>query len=412
MRAPDPRSRRTILSVVTRFNIGGPAIHTLDLTRGLGRLGYRAILASGRCEPGEGDMSYLLQPTDDVRWIPEMSRSVNPWQNLRALIRLYRLIRAERPDIVQTHTAMAGCLGRAAALLAGTPVIVHTFHGNSLRGYFSPLASRMFLHIERLLARFTDAICVLSEQQSRELRDDLRIAAPSKFRIAPLCLDLDPFVSIDPPRRNGRLRAGWFGRLAPIKNIPLLAAVIRSTLELTDQVEFHIAGDGPERDSLVQVAAQHGSRVILHGWQRDVRPLMAACHVLLQTSLNEGTPVALIQGMASARPFISTAVGGVVDMVPGPALEVENGCAWHRSAVLVQPEPEAFAYALLKLCGDSARLVDMGNQARILAAERYQQHAVLIDHDQLYQDLLETKKERLHESADHRRRRLHRLASR
>ena len=136
-----------VLRIITRLNIGGPAIHTVLLTKGLAELGYQTTLVSGVCETGEGDMSYLLNAEDRVRWVPEMSRSVRPLNNLVALFRLWRLIRAERPEVVHTHTAMAGCLGRLAALLAGVPVIIHTFHGNSLRGYFSPLANAVFLRM-------------------------------------------------------------------------------------------------------------------------------------------------------------------------------------------------------------------------------------------------------------------------
>lgn len=124
-----------ILRIITRMNIGGPAIHSLLLARGLAERGYDTTLVAGYCEPSDGDMSYLLTPEDPVHWIPEMSRSVRPWNNLEALWKLWRLMRSERPLIVHTHTAMAGCLGHAAALLGGVPIVIHTFHGNRmLRG--------------------------------------------------------------------------------------------------------------------------------------------------------------------------------------------------------------------------------------------------------------------------------------
>jgi UDP-N-acetylglucosamine:LPS N-acetylglucosamine transferase len=197
-----------IVRVITRLNIGGPAIHAILLTRELSALGYHAILAAGDCEEGEGDMSYLLDPADSVRRIPELSRSVSPARNLRALWQLWRVIRSERPAIVHTHTAMAGCLGRAAAILAGVPIVVHTFHGNSLRQYFSPATSRVFLTIERLLAWGTDAICVISPQQLEELSDDMRIAPRSKFRVVPLGLDLAPYFQLPAPDCTAVFRVG------------------------------------------------------------------------------------------------------------------------------------------------------------------------------------------------------------
>ena len=376
------------LHIVTRLNVGGPALHTILLVRGLPRLGYESTLAAGVCEAAEGDMSYLLDPGDRVRWIPEMSRSIKPWNNVRAVVRLWKLIRELRPDVVHTHTAMAGCLGRIAAFLAGAPVIVHTFHGNSLRGYFSPLANGVFVRIERLLAAITDTICVLSPQQLDELSGSFRIAPRSRFRVVPLGLDLTPFTAMPPPSpQGGRLRVGWFGRLVPVKNIPLLLAAIEETIARSDRIDFHVAGDGPERDSIINAAKRHGSRLVWHGWQRDIAPLVSQCDVLVQTSINEGTPVALIQGMAAARLFVSTAAGGVVDMVCGDARRAD-GCAWHSNGALVDPDPAAFARAVVELAEDPARINAMGAEARAFATERYNQDALLEELDTLYRGLL------------------------
>ena len=396
----DSRVVTKILYVVTRLNIGGPASHTVLLTREMSRRGYETTLVSGVCEPSDGDMAYLLEPGDRVYWVQEMSRSVRPVNNLRALVRLWRLIRSEQPDVVHTHTAMAGCLGRVAAVLAGVPVIVHTFHGNSLRGYFSPVANVAFKTVERLLAGFTDVICVLSDQQLRELSDEFRIAPRRRFRIVPLGLNLSPFTQIEPPSLGGgRLRIGWFGRLVPVKNIPLLLNVVEATLAQTERVEFHIAGDGSERAAVAEVVKRHGPRVVWHGWQNDITPLMKRCHVLCQTSHNEGTPVALIQGMAAARPFVSTAVGGVVDMVVGSAQNRTAGCAWHLNGILARPDPIAFAGALAHLSESPGLLKAMGSQARVFAAERYQQEILLDNLDSLYRDLLQKKSRRKHGAA-------------
>src|SRR6185369_5516807 len=163
--------RARLVRIVTRLNVGGPAIHTTMLTREMQHFGFSTLLVSGSCEREDGDMSYLLGNEDLVCWIPELSRSVRPFRNFLALWRIWRVLRRESPLIVHTHTAMAGCLGRIAAKLAGVPIIVHTFHGNSLKQYFSPLASSVFLRVERFLATFTDAICVICEQQFHELSD-------------------------------------------------------------------------------------------------------------------------------------------------------------------------------------------------------------------------------------------------
>jgi glycosyltransferase involved in cell wall biosynthesis len=381
-----------VVRVITRLNIGGPAIHVLLLTREMSALGYATKLVSGVCEASEGDMSYLVQDGDYLAIVPTLSRSINPWNNLKALVELWRIIRAERPDIVHTHTAMAGFVGRTAALLAGAPIIVHTFHGHSLRHYFSPFVTGLFRNIERFLARKTDAICVISEQQLRELSDDFAIAPRARFRVVPLGLDLSAFTALPPaPVEDRRLRAGWFGRLVPVKDIPLLIQVIEATLHRTDAVEFHIAGDGQDRELVAEAARRFGPRVVWHGWMKDIVPLVAQCHVLIQTSRNEGTPVALIQGMAAGRPFLSTPAGGVVDMVSGPLLRTAGGCAWYANAVLVSGGAESFAEALAHLAQRPLESVKMGHEAKRFACSQYRKEALVANLDALYRELLRRK---------------------
>lgn len=378
--------------MVTRLNIGGPAIHTILLTRGLAALGYETVLVAGRCEADDGDMSYLLGEGDPAVHVEELSRSVSPLRNAMAVYRLARVILRERPGIVHTHTAMAGTVGRLAAVLCGVPVVVHTFHGNSLQGYFSPLVSRVFLTIERLLARVTDAICVVSEQQRQELSGKWRVAGASKFRVIPLGLDLSKFLELPGAGAPEILQVGWFGRLVPIKDAGLLRGVIEATVAQTKAVRFHVAGDGPDAPLMREVAARYPGHVTFYGWQQDLTPILSGCHVLVQTSRNEGTPVALIQGMAAGRPFVSTAVGGVVDMVCGEASEVTEGARWHRNGVLVNSEPGAFASALLAFQREPGRLQAMGRAAREFAAERYSAERLIADIDSLYRELLSRKK--------------------
>ena len=214
-----------LMRVITRLNIGGPAVHAVLLTRGLAPLGYRSQLVTGVCEAADGDMSYLLSSGDPVVQLPDLSRSVSPLRNLKALWAMWRLMRRTRPDIVHTHTAMAGCLGRLAAIMAGVPVIVHTFHGNSLRHYFSPAAAAVFRRVEMLLARFTDAICVVSPQQIDELSGEFGIAPRERFRAVPLGIALGDYLCIPPAPPGPVLRVAWVGRLVGVKNVPLLIGV-------------------------------------------------------------------------------------------------------------------------------------------------------------------------------------------
>lgn len=374
------------MRIITRLNIGGPAIHALLLTREMTALGYRALLLAGSCEAGEKQVQ-TSRDRDFIRWVPELSRPVNPWRNARALWRLWRILRDERPDIVHTHTAMAGCLGRLAAILNGTPVVVHTFHGNSLAEYFSPNVAEIFRRIEQLLARFTGVLCVVSPQQARELSGKFQIARPSRFRVVPLGLELDDYFCLNPPNPDQPFTVGWFGRMAPVKNVALLTATIDRALRLDSGMRFVIAGDGQDRSLLDSLAASHSDRVECLGWQTEMLPVMARCHVLLQTSRNEGTPVALIQGMAAARPFVSTAVGGVVDMVT--ELDHEDaGQRWFANGVLAASDPNAIAGALISFAGNRALVSQMGAAGRTLAAQRYRKETLVRNLDLLYRELL------------------------
>ncbi|HXM43496.1 MAG TPA: glycosyltransferase [Bryobacteraceae bacterium] len=379
------------MRVITRLNIGGPAIHTLLLTREMAALEYRTLLVAGSCEPDDGDMRCLLQAADTVYWVPDLSRSVHPWRNLKALWQLWRLLRRERPAIVHTHTAMAGCLGRLAAVLSGAPIVIHTFHGNSLDGYFSRIQAGAFRRVEQLMARFTDALCVVSPQQATELSAKFRVAPAHKFRVVPLGLELDDYFALRPPADSGPLTVGWFGRMVPVKNIALLAATVEDVLQRSQDIRFVIAGDGPDRAALTALLDRYGGRVEWMGWQKELLPAMARCDVVLQTSRNEGTPVALIQGMAAARPFVSTAVGGVVDMVSGSAARATGGARWYANGVLTECNAGTLADALVALADDRTLVTRMGLAGRAFAARQYRKETLVANLDALYRGLLQKK---------------------
>jgi glycosyltransferase involved in cell wall biosynthesis len=284
---------------------------------------------------------------------------------------------------------MAGCLGRLAAVLCGVPIVVHTFHGNCLNEYFSSLQAGIFRRVEQVLGRFTDTLCVVSPQQATELSAKFHVAPADKFRVVPLGLELDQYFALRPPVGSGPLTVGWFGRMVPVKNMALLAATMEEALQRNPAIRFVIAGDGPDRFALNAVLDRHRGRVEWLGWQRTILPAMAQCGVLLQTSRNEGTPVALIQGMAAARPFVSTAVGGVVDMVSGLSRQCD-GARWYANGVLADPDATALAGALIALAENRSLVTRMGLAARALAPV-YRHEKLLANLDALYRDLLRAK---------------------
>ena len=380
-----------IVRIITRLNIGGPAIQVTFLNRAMQSRGYETLLLTGECEPGEGDMGYLLDSSDPVRRIHDLSRSVSPFKNLRALWQVWRVLREVRPDIVHTHTAMAGCVGRAAAILAGVPVIIHTYHGNSLRHYFSQVSSAVFRNIERVLALRTDVLCTVCPQQVRELSDEMRIAPREKFRVVTLGLDLSRYLAIVAPAVGEVIRVGWFGRLVDVKNIRLFLDTIDATKDGKTRFEFHVVGDGTDRGYVESAVRRLSPRLVWHGWMEDITPILASCDLVVQTSKNEGTPVALIQGMAAGRPFISTPAGGVVDMTCGQPQACTPGAAWFANAVLVPPDPRDFARVLDEFANSPERIYTMGQSARAFAADRYTEKILVASLDQIYREVIKRK---------------------
>jgi glycosyltransferase involved in cell wall biosynthesis len=385
----DQKRSPSILQIISRLGGGGAPLQVILLSRGLNNASHRTRIVTGHCAASECDMSYILTPSDPVEWIPSLCRQVSLVRDLRAVWDLYQLIRMLRPTIVHTHTAKAGALGRIAATLAGVPVVVHTYHGHIFSGYYSPLVSLVIRFAERLLARITTGVCVLSPQQFDDVTARFGIAPRDRVAVIPLGLDLKRFRAIPLPKSPApMLTVGWLGRLVPVKNIRLLLDVVAETLRRTDHVRFIIAGDGPDR-ALIEGAVGHYSsdRVRWVGWQEDVSGVIAECHCLIQTSRNEGTPIGLIEGMAAGRPFISTPAGGVVDMVSGPGDSDQAGCRWFDNAVLVDPDPSAFGAALCGLLANPDLLVRMGQAACSFSINRYDIDGMTNNYLRLYMEL-------------------------
>jgi len=382
-------SKPKVMTLITRMSIGGAAFHVLLLAKGLEALGYEVLMVTGACEAENGDLPIPVPSGRIPILLDGLSRSISPYRDLRVLWRMYRMMRREKPTIVHTHQAKAGMLGRIAACLAGVPVVVHTFHGNTLSGYFSLPVSTIFCWLERLLARATDRICVVSDQQLEELAGRFRLAPRNLFAVVPLGIEFPERLErpIAPPTREV-LHVGWLGRLVKIKGVPLLAGVIDETARQGIPVRFLVAGDGPDRESLEVAVARYGAdRVQWAGWERDPAAIISKCDVLIQTSRNEGTPVALIEGMAAGKPFVSTAAGGVVDLVNGTGLRTVAGCRWFANGVLADADPAAFSSALQQLWADPALVASMGAEAHRFAAERFRVERLLKDIDGLYAEL-------------------------
>jgi glycosyltransferase involved in cell wall biosynthesis len=390
-----PREGRPIrvLRVIARLNVGGPALHVTYLARGLAGRGYETTLVAGDVARGEASMSFVAdQAGVEVVTLPGLSRELSPIRDALAAFRLARLIRKLRPDVVHTHTAKAGAVGRAAALLAGTrrPVVVHTFHGHVLRGYFGTGGTLVFRAIETLLARATDRLIAVSP----EVRDELvalHVAPREKFSVVRLGIELEPRVRFDGDptevrRRHGipegKFVVGWFGRMTAVKRTDDLLTMLAGVRERgVDALLLHV-GDGDDRERLEQRAHDLGlaRSCLFLGYQEDVAPWYAICDAVVLTSASEGTPVTIIEALAAGRPVVATKVGGVPDVVD----EGETG-------FLVRPhDTHALAERLEILAGDPVRRRTMGELGRARMLERYAVQRLVDDVDALYRELLET----------------------
>jgi glycosyltransferase involved in cell wall biosynthesis len=326
---------------------------------------WRTVLLAGQTDETEADMLDLaIDAGIEHRILPDLGRRMNPLRDLRAFAEILSIIRHLRPDVVCTHTAKAGALGRVAAFVHRVPARVHTFHGHVFHGYFSGLATRAIVWTERLLGRLTSRILAVSEEVARDLVETHRIAPADRVQVVRLGLDLSEFIE-DRPRGAFRESQGIsptapllvaVGRLVPIKDHALLLESVAILARERPEVRLAIVGDGPCRDTLVARARRDDLRghVIFTGWQRDLPPILTDMDVAVLTSLNEGTPVALIEGAAAGRPAVATNVGGVREVV-------EDGVTGH---LVPHGDPVAFADACGRLLDDEALRTRMGAAAR------------------------------------------------
>jgi glycosyltransferase involved in cell wall biosynthesis len=380
--------------VIARLNVGGPALHVAYLTAGLADRGYETTLVAGTLARGEESMASVSEARGvHIETLPALHREIGPLRDAQAILRLARLIKQERPTILHTHTAKAGAVGRIAALLAGSarpPIVVHTFHGHVLRGYFNPLTTLGFRTLERWLARVTTALVAVSP----EVRDDLvklRVAPASKFTVVRLGIELDERTGSDEDIRAETRRqlgvsqeafvVGWVGRMTAVKRTDDVVRALRGLVDRGVDAYLCLVGDGPDRDHLERYAHELGvvKRCLFVGYQEDVARFYSAIDALLLPSVNEGTPVSVIEALAAQRPAVATRVGGTPDVIRDgvDGFLVEVGDA------------NALSDRLAELASDPGRRAQMGADGRTRVLERYGVERLVDDIDRLYRSLLD-----------------------
>jgi glycosyltransferase involved in cell wall biosynthesis len=377
------------MRVIARLNVGGPAIHATLLTRRLDRSRYDSMLVAGHEGPQEGSYEALYGESSvaPVR-LASLGRELHGWRDVRAVRELVGLMRKFRPHVVHTHTAKAGAVGRVAARLAGVPVVVHTYHGHVLSGYFSPLKTRVFVGIERSLARVSSRLLTVSATVRQQLLD-FGIGSKEKLTLLPLGLDLEKFRSA--ARLRGQMRAeyGWsddaplvgiVARLVPIKAHEMFLDTAAEIAAVLPQARFLVVGDGERRAELERLAAARGLResVIFTGWRSDLDRVYADLDVVMLTSRNEGSPVSLIEAMAAGRAVVATRVGGVPDLVTDD----------RTGRLVASGDTPAAARAVLELLHHPGRRAAFGSAAREQVYPHYSAERLVDDIDRLYMDLL------------------------
>lgn len=388
-----------VLRIINRLNLGGPTYNAAYLTKYM-EPQYETLLVSGMKEESEESSEYIVENLGiKPVYMPDMYRELNPFKDYKSYYRLRKLIDDYKPDVVHTHAAKAGAVGRLAAIHSGVKVIVHTFHGHVFHSYFNPAKTRMFIEIERYLAKRTTAIITLSDIQKSELVDTFKIAPANKFEIIPLGFDLRRFEESKEEKRK-RFRAmyniaddeiaiGIVGRLAPVKNHPLFLNAIKQVAEQTQQkLRVFIIGDGEERPKLEAMAhslqlnytATKGQKALLTftSWIKDIDVSNAGMDIIVLSSDNEGTPVSLIEAQASAKPIVSTNVGGI-----------ENVVLTNETALLSERgNAQQLAQNILALTENAQRRLAMAQKGSDHVREKFSYTRLCSDMIQLYDRLL------------------------
>ena len=402
--------RVKVIRIITRLNVGGPAIHALLLSRWLDPGDFENILVTGEVGENEGDMGYLAEESGQKPIvIPTLGREISIADDIVSFFRILSLIWREKPDIIHTHLAKAGTLGRIAGAVVKFILIFrdkkikifHTYHGHVFYGYFGPVKTRVFMYIERALSLVCEKVVVISPLQREDIVNRYRIAPKRKVVVIPLGFD---FSSVMRTRDGGRIfrrdsgctdnerLVGIVGRLTPIKNHRLFLSAAARYLSSggVPPARFVVVGDGELRQELSAYARELGigGRVSFTGWRRDMGEVYAGLDVLVLTSNNEGTPVTVIEAMAVGRPVVATAVGGVPDLLGEGAGALPKVC---ERGILVAPYDKAgIAWGLGLLFSDEAAAQGIVRNARTFACAAYDKGRLVKDIRSLYLSTLVT----------------------
>ena len=390
---------KKVLRILNRFNIGGPTYNATYLTKYLSPEYSTKLIAGKKLDSEESSEQILNDHKIDYVILDDMNRSINLKKDLKTFFQIKKIIKEFKPDIVHTHASKSGALGRLAAISMQVPIIVHTFHGHVFHSYFGKFKTKIYIIIERFLASKSSAIIAISKLQKKELTKDFKICDANKVSVIPLGFDLKRFQINQESNRNAfrnefnlsndDIAIGIVGRLTAIKNHRLfLKSAKELTLKTSKNIKFFVIGDGEDREELFRLCDKlnlsykyidpqnHSATVYFTSWRRDMECIYSGLDIVALSSLNEGTPVTLIEAQAANKPIVSTNVGGVLDIV------LED-----NTALIAKNTVEDFSRKLLILSEDFKLRSKMGSLGYNHVKNLFGYERLVYDMKKLYKSL-------------------------
>jgi len=370
--------RIKVMQIIARMNVGGPAVIVAELMRGLDSSRFEQILITGYCDETEAD--YLDEVATDIRAtrIAGLGRSVSPIADLKAFFGLVRTIKTLQPDVIHTHTAKAGALGRLASIIAGRGAVrIHTFHGHLLHGYFAGWKTKLVVLVEKFFAKRTHHLIAIGTEVERELLA-AGIGKASQYSVffpglpephTASKAEIRKRLELDP----SAMYCTFVGRLTHIKRPDRLLDIAAAMVKREVPIHFLIAGEGELFDSSKARATNENLPVTFLGWRKDIADLFAASDIAILTSDNEGIPLTLIQAAQAGLPILAPEVGSISDIV-------END----KTGFLTSPQPGAMASALSALATDVDLRNRLGAAGKVRAHEYFSLERMLRDHTEIY----------------------------
>ncbi|MGB1247937.1 MAG: glycosyltransferase [Chitinophagales bacterium] len=395
-------AKKKVLRIINRLNLGGPTYNAAYLSRYLDDE-FETLLVAGMKDESEASSEFIVEKLGlEPVYIKDMHRAINPSKDRSAYKELRKIIREFKPDIVHTHAAKSGALGRLVAIKEGVPVVLHTFHGHVFHSYFNPIKTKIFLFIERYLAKNSSKIIAISNKQFEELHNDFHITTKDKFEIVPLGFDLDRFQENNAEKRtvfrkkyglnNEDIAIGIIGRLVPVKNHHLFLESFTQAKKSTEKsIKAIIIGDGELRKEIEAMCtalnlsfspdSAQNVDVLFTSWIKSIDTALPGLEIVALTSLNEGTPVSLIEAQAANIPIVSTRVGGIEDVV------LENETAFLSE----NGDVNAFAENLNKLIDNQGLRKSFAQKGNEHVKEKFSYQRLVSDVRDLYNRLLNNK---------------------